>query len=535
MARLPQPDGDVGVWGAILNEYLSVEHNVDGTLKPTGSLAGKYTKPAAGIPKADLSTDVQAALDSAVTGTAPNATTTSTGVIRLAGDLTGDALVPLIAPGKVTGGTGGSIAAGTIINANINASAAIAKSKLEPLAITNADVHVSAAISQSKIANLQTDLGSKANSTHVHAIADTSGLQAELDSKAEVNHSHVIGDVTGLQAALDSKAAVGTSGATTLDDLSDVTTTGAVDGYSLVYSGGTWAPAALTGSGGGGGIPDDGSVTAVKIAPSAVTNAKVQDGAITNSKVAAGAAIDQSKINGLTTDLAGKAASVHTHSAAQVVSGTLDIARIPTGTTGTTVSLGNHTHTGTYAAAVHTHDDRYYTETEIDAALSNKLNSAEKGAVSGVATLGSDGKIPASQLPAIAIKDTFTVASQAAMLALTAQRGDMAIRTDSGRTYVLASDTPTTLADWKEITAASSAPVTSVAGRTGAITLTKADVGLTNVDNTADTAKPVSTATQAALNAKVTNVSGVTGIWTGTQAAYDAIPAPSATVLYFIS
>jgi hypothetical protein len=34
----------------------------------------------------------------------------------------------------------------------------------------------------------------------------------------------------------------------------------------------------------------------------------------------------------------------HTHGAADIVSGTIDIARIPTGTTSTTVSLGDHTH-----------------------------------------------------------------------------------------------------------------------------------------------------------------------------------------------
>ncbi len=33
MARLPQPGGDVGNWGQILNDYLSQVHNVDGTLK----------------------------------------------------------------------------------------------------------------------------------------------------------------------------------------------------------------------------------------------------------------------------------------------------------------------------------------------------------------------------------------------------------------------------------------------------------------------------------------------------------------------
>lgn len=45
--------------------------------------------------------------------------------------------------------------------------------------------------------------------------------------------------------------------------------------------------------------------------------------------------------------------------------------------------------------------------------------------------------------------------------------------------------------------------VTSVAGKTGAVTLVKADVGLANVDNTADANKPVSTAQSAAIAAAV--------------------------------
>ena len=52
-------------------------------------------------------------------------------------------------------------------------------------------------------------------------------------------------------------------------------------------------------------------------------------------------------------------------------------------------------------------------------------------------------------------------------------------------------------------------PVQSVAGKTGSVTLDKSDVSLGNVDNTADADKPVSTATQTALNAKqATLVSG---------------------------
>jgi hypothetical protein len=53
------------------------------------------------------------------------------------------------------------------------------------------------------------------------------------------------------------------------------------------------------------------------------------------------------------------------------------------------------------------------------------------------------------------------------------------------------------------------APVQSVAGKTGSVALAKGDVGLSSVDNTADADKPISTATQTALNAKqATLVSG---------------------------
>lgn len=47
-------------------------------------------------------------------------------------------------------------------------------------------------------------------------------------------------------------------------------------------------------------------------------------------------------------------------------------------------------------------------------------------------------------------------------------------------------------------------PVQSVAGRTGTVILTKVDVGLTNVDNTLDVNKPVSTAQQTAIDLKMT-------------------------------
>jgi hypothetical protein len=91
------------------------------------------------------------------------------------------------------------------------------------------------------------------------------------------------------------------------------------------------------------------------------------------------------------------------------------------------------------------------------------------------------GLVPTSQLPALAITEVFTVVSQAAMLALTAQRGDVAVRTDVAKTFILSTDSPSTLADWKEIPAIGA--VVSVNGQQGVVVLAKADVGLGSVSN----------------------------------------------------
>jgi hypothetical protein len=52
------------------------------------------------------------------------------------------------------------------------------------------------------------------------------------------------------------------------------------------------------------------------------------------------------------------------------------------------------------------------------------------------------------------------------------------------------------------------APVDSVNGKIGVVVLNKADIGLGNVDNTSDANKPISTATQTALDLKVDKVTG---------------------------
>ncbi|MNM07358.1 hypothetical protein D3C81_174000 [compost metagenome] len=103
-------------------------------------------------------------------------------------------------------------------------------------------------------------------------------------------------------------------------------------------------------------------------------------------------------------------------------------------------------------------------------------------AVGNVPVIGVDGYLDTGILPALAISDTFVINSQSAMLALNAQLGDVAVRTDLSKSYILKTAGASTLANWQELLTPTS-PVQSVAGKTGVVTLTSADVGLGNVTN----------------------------------------------------
>lgn len=92
-----------------------------------------------------------------------------------------------------------------------------------------------------------------------------------------------------------------------------------------------------------------------------------------------------------------------------------------------------------------------------------------------VPVLGAGGKLSEAVIPAIAITDTFVVDSQSAMLALKAQQGDVAVRTDVNKTFILKTAPATTLANWVELETPTDA-VTSVNGLTGAVTLTTSEV-----------------------------------------------------------
>jgi hypothetical protein len=117
-------------------------------------------------------------------------------------------------------------------------------------------------------------------------------------------------------------------------------------------------------------------------------------------------------------------------------------------------------------------------------------NSANKNKANGYAGLDSNGKVLESALPKIAISDTFVVASQTEMLALSAEVGDIAVRTDLSKSYILKTAGASTLANWQELMTPTNS-VTSVNGKVGAVSITKNDVGLANgVNLTTSTTEP---------------------------------------------
>lgn len=131
MARLPQPGADDGSWGDILNDFLLVEHNANGTLKSSGSLSAKAddaatvhntgneavagtktfsSSPVVPLPTFGSQVANKTYVDSTVSAGAPDATTSSKGIVQLAGDLGGTAASPTV-PGLAS--KENTIAAGT--------------------------------------------------------------------------------------------------------------------------------------------------------------------------------------------------------------------------------------------------------------------------------------------------------------------------------------------------------------------------------------------------------------------------------------
>ena len=124
----------------------------------------------------------------------------------------------------------------------------------------------------------------------------------------------------------------------------------------------------------------------------------------------------------------------------------------------------------------------------INTVLGGLGTAADKdvGTSSGnVPILDSNGKLNASVIPALAITDVYTCATEAAMLALDAQKGDICVRTDNNTIYILSQTPASTLANWIPIEIPMI--ITSVNGKTGAVVLTGADINATATIKSAST------------------------------------------------
>lgn len=169
--------------------------------------------------------------------------------------------------------------------------------------------------------------------------------------------------------------------------------------------------------------------------------------------------------------------------------------------------IGTNTHAQIDTHLANTSNPHSVTKTQVGLANadntsdSNKpISTATQTALDAKADLVG-GKVPSSQIPSVGLVTVQTAVDEAAQLALTTQEGDVVVRTDENKTYMRNGGTSGTMADFTLLNTPTDV-VTSVAGQTGIVVLTKGDVGLGNVDNTSDTNKPVSTATQTALDGK---------------------------------
>lgn len=97
------------------------------------------------------------------------------------------------------------------------------------------------------------------------------------------------------------------------------------------------------------------------------------------------------------------------------------------------------------------------------------------GAEGNVPLLGIGGKLLTSQIPTLAITETYTATSEAEMVALVAEQGDICIRTDVSSTYILTNNDPSQAANWTELSFGAGG-VLSINGLTGAVVLGASDV-----------------------------------------------------------
>ncbi|MEG2348111.1 MAG: hypothetical protein RSB67_00495 [Clostridia bacterium] len=123
---------------------------------------------------------------------------------------------------------------------------------------------------------------------------------------------------------------------------------------------------------------------------------------------------------------------------------------------------------------------------------------ANTGIESGnVPILDNGGKLNTSVLPSLAITDTYVVANQAEMLALNAETGDIAVRTDSNENYILKASPASIIGNWVKLLVPIDA-VSSVNGKAGAVVLISTDLLMTGYTK-AQSYSPITTSDNSSV------------------------------------
>ncbi|MGB4758949.1 MAG: hypothetical protein WBP26_02735 [Candidatus Saccharimonadales bacterium] len=231
MARLPVPGADNGVWGVVLNDFLGVEHNTDGTLKASGSLSAKaddttvvHTQGVETIggsktflapvtvptPTQNSHATTKAYVDATTSAGAPDASASTKGLVQLAGDLGGTATAPTV-PG---------------LAAKADASDIYTKSEID------------------------SSLAGKANVTHTHAITDVTNLQTSLNGKEPTVTAGTTGDYYRGDKSWQplNKAAVGLANTDNTSDANKPVSTATQTALNAKADAGSLAAVATSGS-----------------------------------------------------------------------------------------------------------------------------------------------------------------------------------------------------------------------------------------------------------------------------------------------
>lgn len=325
---------------------------------------------------------------------------------------------------------------------------------------------------------------------------DMQSIFDTLPGKAPVTHNHTIAQITGLQTALNAKMA--STKTFTLNDLTDVDTSGSVENYVLVFTPTGWVP----------------------LAPLSVLGAH-------------GHAV--SDIGGLQGSLNAKEPTINAGTTAQYWRGDKSWQTL----NATAVGLGSVNNTADTAKPV---------STAQQTALDGKANTSHTHVASNITDLNEAIQdmlatfFVAGANMSLTYNDTSnTMTVTAAGVGFTGEwggiTGTLADQTDlqtalngkqAAGSYAAASHTHTianitslqTTLDAKEPTIAAGTTAQYWRGDKSWQTLNATAVGLGSVNNTADTAKPVSTAQQTALDGKAslagaTFTGGITGTSSG--------------------